>query len=331
MRISIASLAPNTKFVDESPKPDAADSHLPEANQLIQRLRDTMGTPFSEELVRTGTLGLEDLRFHRINRRLASVACMLQRNHDSFVGKSAEICKEYSEQFLRRAEQLSWSGIIPLEPRTIKERFSRLDFCHIDSTKSGDITPRFDADDLTIWLPIPVLDGCLPYEDFVHEALHGISGRHVAHAKLHGARDLVTTTTETIRSGLRFTVPGLETYSDRFIWLNEGMTEHLSSLFLPESEQSCPAYQDEVDLVRTLIAPQGVYRIPLRAITAAYFADFHPAEAPSLRYPEWYDLNAVLPIAELLKISRLIERRGLYETLCIVSSRNIFGVSEHDL
>ncbi len=331
MRLSITSLPPNTNFVNDSPVPDVAEAHLPETNKLIQRLRDTRGTPFSEQLVGTGALDLADLTFHRINRRLADAARILQHNHDSFVRKAPEIIQDYSERFLRKAEHLYWSNVIPIEPCTIRDRFKRLKICLLDSTKSGHIAPTFVPGCLTIMLPVPVLDGCLAYEDFVHEALHGISGRHAAKATFQGVRDLGTTITQTMRGGLCFAIPTLEGSCDRFSWFNEGVTEHLASLFIPECKQSNQAYMHEVDLVRTLVAPHGLYKIPLRAITAAYFADFNPTAEPTLRYPEWSDLNSVLPIAELLKISRLIECRGIYETLCIVSSRNIFGVKEHDL
>ena len=134
-----------------------------------------------------------------------------------------------------------------------------------------------------------------------------------------------------LRGGLRFDLPTSTNDKTYFNWLNEGLVEHLTELFVPEEKRTEVAYEDEVNIVRALTAPAGLYRIPLQSLTAAYFANYDPNAEPGLRFPEWHDLTRVFPTRQILKIDRLIERDGAEATAHLITSQNIFALSEQEL
>jgi predicted house-cleaning noncanonical NTP pyrophosphatase (MazG superfamily) len=285
----------------------------------------------SQELVYAGNLDLKDLRLHKINRRLAETAQSMHTNYQEAINTSEQVFREFSKKFLIQAKALTWTGLIPLAPDALEARFKKLSIQLIDPIRSGSTDPEFDFFALTIRIPIPVIGGTFSYTDFVHEALHGIAGRHTAHVILRDDGQLTDTATEVIRSGLRFTLPHMQKDRDLFEWLNEGLVEHLVSFFVAEENQENLAYVDEVDIIRALTAPEGLYRIPLGALTAAYFAHYDPSVPVGIRYPEWHDLTQVFPTREMAKISRLIEQHGAEETLEILTSQNIFDRREAKL
>lgn len=331
MQIVIAPTTPDVRITHDKTPADITPLTAPETSEIVRRLRQSAGMRLTQELVYAGALDYKDLRLHKINRRLAETAQTIHTNYQEALTSSEQVFSAFSKKFLIQAKALTWTGIIPLSPDILEERFRKLSIQLIDPIRSGSSDPEFDHYELTIRLPIPVIGGTFSYTDFVHEALHGIAGRHTAKVMLRNDKKSFDTTTEVLRSGLRFTIPGLERDFDPFEWLNEGLVEHLVSLIVPEEEQDTAAYIDEVDIIRALTAPHGMYKIPLTTLTAAYFAHYDQTSPVGLRYPEWHDLTRVFPTSEMLKISRLIATRGAEDTLTVVTSKNIFDIRESEL
>lgn len=331
MQLVVSPIAPNLKISNDTPISDLGTLTPPETTDIVRRLRQSAGTRLSEALVHTGTLDNKDLRLHKINRRLAETAQSMRTNYQEALITAEQVFRDFSKRFLMQAKALTWTGTIPLSPNVIEERFRRLSIKLIDPIRTGSTDPEFDHESLTIRIPVPVIEGTFSYTDFVHEALHGIAGRNAANVTVRCNGKATDTTTEVVRSGLRFLIPNLQRDRDLFEWLNEGLVEHLVGFFVPVEKQDSSAYCDEVDIIRALTAPDGLYKIPLNLLTAAYFAHYDPTMPVGIRYPEWHDLTRIFPTSEMAKISALIAARGTEATLHILASRNIFGVPQREL
>jgi hypothetical protein len=86
-----------------------------------------------------------------------------------------------------------------------------------------------------------------------------------------------------------------------------------------------------VDIVKALTNPKGFYKIPLRALTAPFCANFDSSAEPGLRYPQWSDLNDTFPIAHLNKLDKLVDEFGEEKVAKLVASRNICKASLTEL
>ena len=331
MRLAFSPITPDIHIPSDTPSPNIASLTPPDTTEIVRRLRQSAGMSLSEELVDTGAVDFKDLRLHKINRRLADTAQSMRANYEEALKNSNQVARDFSKKFLMQAQALTWTCVIPLSPHVIEERFRRLSVEFFDPLRAGTSHPEFDHYTLTIKLPLPIVRGTFSYMDFVHEALHGISGRHACVVTLSDDKKILDITNEVTRSGLRFTLPHLHKPLSVFEWLNEGLVEHLVSFFIPDEKQDSIAYPNEVDIIRALTAPDGLYKIPLRTLTAAFFADYDHRALLGIRYPEWHDLTRVFPTQEMLKISRLIDNYGSERTLCALTSQNIFGVPDSEI
>ena len=278
-----------------------------------------------------GALEPLDFGSNRINHRLSQTAEIFRSNYETALGEAEQTFRDFSRRFLIQAKCLCWDKTVALSPEEIENRFLSLKTELIDPIRAGSDDPVYDDLTFTIRIPVPVFGGSFSYADFVHEALHGIAGRHAALVEFHSRNKNIFEEMCVLRGGLRFEIPSAVEDKAYFNWLNEGLVEHLTDFFVPEDERTEVAYEDEVNIIRALTAPQGLYRIPLQTLTAAYFANFDPTAESGLRFPEWHDLTRVFPVQQMHKISRLIDRDGAEATVELLTSQNLFALSDEEL
>ena len=331
MQIKVTHVAPRTPIEREDSATDLASASAPESRDIAKRLRDCGNSKLGDELIRIGALEPLDFGSNRINHRLSQTAEIFRSNYETALGEAEQTFRDFSRRFLIQAKCLCWDKTVALSPEEIENRFLSLKTELIDPIRAGSDDPVYDDLTFTIRIPVPVFGGSFSYADFVHEALHGIAGRHAALVEFHSRNKNIFEEMCVLRGGLRFEIPSAVEDKAYFNWLNEGLVEHLTDFFVPEDERTEVAYEDEVNIIRALTAPQGLYRIPLQTLTAAYFANFDPTAESGLRFPEWHDLTRVFPVQQMHKISRLIDRDGAEATVELLTSQNLFALSDEEL
>jgi hypothetical protein len=331
MQIKAIPIPPRTRIERETVATDLAAASAPASHEMAKLLRDCRSSKIAEELLTRGDLQPLDFGSTRINHRLSQAAELFCAHYETALQEAEQTFRDFSRRFLIQAKGLTWDRTIALSPDEVESRFLSLKTELVDPIKAGSEDALFDALTLTIRIPVPVMDGTFSYADFVHEALHGISGRHAAQVEFHKRNKETFEEKCVLRSGLRFDIPNSDEDHVFFHWLNEGLVEYLTELFVPENKRTEVAYEDEVNIIRALTEPNGRYKIPLQTLTAAFFANHDPAVEHGLRFPEWHDLTRIFPVRQMHKISHLIERDGAEATVELINSENLFALSEEDL
>lgn len=244
------------------------------------------------------------------NRRVKRVIEEIQSSYRKSLESAEKTMLEFQERFLNRAFELAETDIIPISRNEIRRRLGRLTIAVTDPIKTKDTDPEFVQNTLTIKMPVPVLAGRFFYDDFAHEALHGLAGEDYVEATISNGDAATTQELRTCRRGLYFDVPMPNGRNILFSWLDEGLIEHLLGFFVLRCKRSENCYPDEVDIIKTLTDSEGRYRVPLRKLTEAYFANYDASAPNGKRYPEWSELNKFLPIKTLNQINRIIEEKG---------------------
>ena len=331
MQVKVTHVAPRTPIEREDYATDLASPSAPASRDIAKRLRDCGNCKLGEELLLIGALEPIDFGSSRINQRLSRTAEILHANYETALEEAEQTFRDFSRRFLIQAKCLTWDRTIPLSPEEIESRFLALKTELIDPIKTGSEDPLYDDLTLTIRMPVPVIGGTFSYADFVHEALHGIAGRHAALVEFNLRNKIDHEEMCVLRGGLQFEIPHSVQNRTFFNWLNEGLVEYLTELFVPEEQRTEVAYEDEVNIIRALTAPQGLYRIPLETLTAAYFANYDPTAESGLRFPEWHDLTRVFPVQQMHKIANLIDRDGTEATVELLTSQNLFAIPAEEL
>ncbi len=331
MRVTLQHLPPDTKVRAEVPGNDLAEATAPSAHEILKRLGALPSRELVDDLLWEGPLTFDDVVTRRRSQEITDSAEKMQKNYAHSVVIAERTFKNFSWKFLAQAKGLSAMGVIPIHPSEIEYRFNRLSFQLIDPTKSQSAHPEFDTHEMSVRIPVPLVTGTFNYADFVHEAIHGIAGRHVMEFTCtEGAKSDLP---ERIvgRTGLHFDIPLPDGWSSHFEWLDEGIVEHLTEYFVPALKVYREARRFEVDIVKALTNPKGFYKIPLTALTKAFFANFEPSAEPGLRYPQWSDLNDTFPIAQLNKMDKLVDLFGEERVARLIASRNICKASIAEL
>jgi hypothetical protein len=331
MYVTLRHLPPDTKIKPENPSNDRAEATAPSAHEIIKRLRALQSRDLVDELLCDGTLTFDDVVTRYGNEETTRTVEAMRRNYANSIATAEKVFKDFSWRFLAQAKALSAMGTISIPHEEIETRFRRLSFELIDPIKSKSPHPEFDTHDMSVRIPVPLVTGKFNYADFVHEAIHGISGRHVVSFVCDEGAKAETMERAVSRTGLHFDIPLRDGWSRRFEWLDEGIVEHLTEHFVPHLKVHREARRFEVDIVKALTNPRGFYRIPLSVLTAAFFANFEPSAEPGLRYPQWSDLNDTFPIAHLNKIDKLIGTFDEEVVAQLVASRNICKASVAEL
>jgi hypothetical protein len=327
MNISIRHLPPETKIQAETPSNDLAEATAPSAHEILKRLRALPSRELVDELLDEGSITLDDLLARHGNQRTTRGVESMRENYATSIATADKTFRDFSWKFLAQAKALSGAGIIPIPSDEIESRFKRLSFELIDPIKSQSASPEFETHEMNIRIPVPLTTGSFNYADFVHEAIHGIAGRHVMEFSCTEGAKAENVERTVARTGLHFDIPLPDGWSRHFEWLDEGIVEHLTEHFVPRLKVHREARRFEVDIVKALTNPKGFYKIPLQALTTAYFANFDPTADPGLRYPQWSDLNDTFPIAHLNKIDTLVARFDEERVARLVASRNICKAS----
>ncbi len=318
-------------------KASSEDSHfasltVPSEGEMVRRIK-TIGNPdLFRDFNEASLITRQDLASTRINGRLASLVRRCHFNHQKAVDTFKDEMERFSKQFLMQARTLIWSGKLPLSIDELERRFNLLSFELLNPLQGHGINPECSTRRLAVRMPIPFLTGAFDYSDFVHEALHGISGRAVATVTQIKTSTSYQTSLEVLRTGLSFEIPvaggKMKTY---FEWLNEGIVESLVPLFVSSGKGSEDIYEEEVKLLRLLTDPEGKYKVPMASILAAFFADYQKDAETGLKFPEWHDLNKFLPAKQLRKMDRLIEKYDIEAILELMSIENIFTIPERHI
>ena len=331
MSISLRHLPPDTTIKPETPSNDLAEATAPSAHEILKRLRALPSRELVDEILYEGSLTLDDLVARRGNERTTRTVEAMRLNYANSITAADTIFRDFSWRFLAQAKALSGMGIIPISSDEIESRFKRLSFELIDPIKSRTACPEFDTHERIVRIPVPMVTGKFNYADFVHECIHGIAGRHVMEFRCTEGAKAESVERTVSRTGLHFDIPLPDGWSRHFEWLDEGIVEHLTEHFVPTLKVHREARRYEVDLVKALTNPKGFYKIPLPALTAAFFANFDPSAEPGLRYPQWSDLNDIFPIAQLNKIDALVASFGEEKIARLAASRNICKASFDEL
>lgn len=327
MRIAVRHIDPNFKIGSDSPPSDLADAIPPHRGAILKSLRESGSSELVAELLDQGVLKLHDFTTPHVNHRLANTAEVIRANYAHGVAIAERTFQEFSRKFLAQAKVLARSGTLAITSDEVERRYKRISLQLVDPIKSGYQDPEFDDHEFAIRIPIPILTGEFKYSDFVHEAIHGLAGRNVVEFTVSNGGGAAEKGRLASRKGLRFNIPMPEGGNDLFEWLDEGLVEYLTSLFVPSLQKRREAYPDEVSIIKTLTNPKGCYRVPFEKLTAAYFADFQYSAAQGDRYPQWRELNSVLPIQQLNKINALIETYGVERVAPLLGQRNVFKAS----
>jgi hypothetical protein len=327
MSISLRHLPPETTIKGEAPSSDLAEATAPSAHEILKRLRALPSREIVDDLLYEGSITLDDLVARNGNARTTETIESMRANYANSIATANKTFRDFSWRFLAQAKALSGTGILPISAEQIEVRFRQLSFELIDPIKSQSPSPEFDTHERIVRIPIPLTTGDFNYADFVHEAIHGIAGRHVMELSCTEGAKAESVERTVGRTGLHFDIPLPDGWSRHFEWLDEGIVEHLTEHFVPHLKVHREARRFEVDIVRTLTNPKGFYKIPLRALTAAFFANFDPSAEPGLRYPQWSDLNDIFPIGHLNKIDKMVEKFGEEKVAKLVASRNMCKAS----
>lgn len=307
----------------EAPSSDLAEATAPSAHEILKRLRALPSRDIVDDLLYDSSITLDDLIARHGNALTTETVESIRANYANSVATAKTIFRDFSWRFLAQAKALSGSGILPISGEEIELRFSQLSFELIDPIKSQSPSPEFDTHERIVRIPVPMITGTFNYADFVHECIHGIAGRHVMEVRCTEGAKAESVERTVSRTGLHFDIPLPDGWSGHFEWLDEGIVEHLTEHFVPHLKKHREARSFEVDIVKALTNPKGFYKIPLRALTAPFFANFHPSAEPGLRYPQWSDLNDTFAIAHLKKIDNLVDEFGEEKVAKVVASRNI--------
>lgn len=314
MPITVRHLGPITSPPVRPPiDGDLAQVRTPPRDEILRALR-TGGAEngLRGALITAGMIRPRDLECGRgFNRYLEGAIHEIQANYRRSIHRAPDIMSSFQNRFLARALELAGTDVIPIPRDEIRRRFERLAFTLVDPIKTRVTEPEFDDSTLTLRIPVPILDGVLSFDDFAHEALHGLAGEDIVQAIVSHDDSHSTQKTRACRRGLYFDVPMPDGRNLLFKWLDEGLVEYLTRYFVTRKERYEDAYPDEVKIIKTLTDAGGRYRVPLRKLTDAYFANYDASAPEGRRYPEWTELNKSLPIATLNRINRIIEGKGV--------------------
>ena len=331
MSISLRHLPPETMIKAEAPSTDLAEATAPSAHEILKRLRALPSREIVDELLYEGSITLDDLVARNGNARTTETVESIRANYAHSIATATKTFRDFSWRFIAQAKALSGIGILPISAEEIELRFTQLSFELIDPIKSKSASAEFDTHERIVRIPIPLITGEFNYADFVHECIHGIAGRHVMEFRCSEGAKAESVERTVGRTGLHFDIPLPDGWSRHFEWLDEGIVEHLTEYFVPTLKVHREARRYEVDLVKALTNPKGFYKIPLPALTAAFFANFDPSAELGLRYPQWSDLNDTFAIAHLNKIDNLVQEFGEEKVAKLVASRNICKASLTEL
>jgi hypothetical protein len=327
MSISLRHLPPETTIKAEAPSTDLAEATAPSAHEILKRLRALPSREIVDELLYDGPITLDDLVARNGNARTTQTLEAMRANYANAVATANKTFRDFSWRFLAQAKALSGIGVLPISAEETEVRFSQLSFELFDPIKSKCASAEFDTHERIVRIPIPLMTGEFNYADFVHEAIHGIAGRHVMEFSCTEGAKAESVERTVGRTGLHFNIPLPDGWSRPFEWLDEGIVEHLTEHFVPHLKKHREARRFEVDIVKALTNPKGFYKIPLRALTAPFFANFDPSAEPGLRYPQWSDLNDTFAVTHLNKIDKLVDEFGEEKVAKLVASRNICKAS----
>jgi hypothetical protein len=234
------------------------------------------------ELERLGINGSDISRFDSMDDE--TLLALLREYREGFIkGKKAFEAKKEKLASVAKNGVMSW--IAENEDINIQEVKSRLDFVSIEAqdTFSGEYEPGyyglFDPHGSIVYVDISLSDESIE-EVLTHEFLHVASGRtSVFESKRLSMGDTVENVKD-IRSGLKL--------YNRFDWLNEAVTELLTSYSMREvrssDKRTTNTYVAERDLLEAL-RTLGKKEIGEKVVLDAYFEDFEPSDV--VRIPKW--------------------------------------------
>jgi len=143
---------------------------------------------------------------------------------------------------------------------------------------------------------------------FYHEALHMLSGKTVVTEYEEGAEHLADF--EHKKIGLRHVGKKVA----RFRWLNEAMTEHVTTELTGDHDKKYAGYKKELELFE-LLRTKGKKEIPLELFKNAYFENFDPDQNEQERLRHWKLLRLELAEAYehdfIVKLDKTIQEKGI--------------------
>jgi hypothetical protein len=331
MAIAVRHIDPNSKTTVGDCRAALADMRAPSKKAILQSLRKNHSNELALELLEVSRLRARDIHSEVPNEQLDRLIEKVRRNYSRGVKVAEPVIADFYQRFVEQAKTFSKTGLIPLSPDEIDRRLKRLSFELVDPIKEGVTESEYMVSRFVIRIPVPVTTGRFLYADFAHEVLHGLAGRNVVSFSTAAQDRSAPQSTIACRAGLRFQVPMPQGVNDLFEWLDEGLVEYLTVKFEPHLQKRDEAYTSEVSIIKSLIDPNGYYRVPLSTLTAAYFADFDYRKQQGSRYPEWQQLNAAFPIHQITKINYLVETFGVDKVAPLLKQMNVFTASRAEL
>lgn len=238
---------------------------------------------------------------------------------------------ELTERFRAQMTVAIERGELPIDAERLNRRIAEVSFALRDAVfarleeRSGSFSSEFSQINIAAHLAAPSRRKQLE-RTFFHEMFHATSGRSIVakttkYKMSHGEDEDAEYTHQ--RIGMRFVIE--QTKRRRFRWLNEAITEELTTRYAAPTESRRPvsSYQKERSLF-DFIKNKGRVPIHDRIFINAYFENLDPSLPPSERLPAWKALSEKMEeswgVGFLNRLDAKIKQIGVKKTTDLLES-----------
>lgn len=241
---------------------------------------------------------------------------MLLVHAEKFAEKNERLLGESPRlkyEFIERVSGLIRTGQLPLDPGRVRERLDRVSVLIGDSLvhELPEILGGFAPEKNALYISGEAPEDWWE-EIYTHEAFHALAGRTNAFyqfkdAEYGGADPMGRQTSLAMphRNGLRITMG----FKDRFVWLNEAITQTLTLKVL--GKKSGIGYEDYIRLFEDL-RTKGKKTIPLKVFLHAYSENFDTVAEKAA--PGWRELSVAAAEAYdsgfLVRLDEFVKSQG---------------------